>query len=105
MDSLLLQTHSDFFKTAIAEQHSIASEHRRKERRHVCILPRQNFFQNSERLLACINVERETHEVLVGHQPREKIDIIFAEPAQSLNPKFREPPSGQIKTKRARVAI
>jgi len=55
MDSLLLQTHSDFFKTAIAEQHSIASEHRRKERRHVCILPRQNFFQNSERLLACIN--------------------------------------------------
>jgi hypothetical protein len=29
MDSLLLQTHSDFFKTAIAEQHSIASEHRK----------------------------------------------------------------------------
>jgi len=83
MDSLLLQTHCDFFKTAIAEQHAIASEHRRKERRHVCILPRQNFFQNSERLLACINAERETHEVLVGHQPREKIDIIFAEPAQS----------------------
>jgi len=29
------------------------------------MLPRQNFFQNSERLLACINPERETHEILV----------------------------------------
>ena len=70
-------------KSAIAEQHSITSKHRRKERRFVCVVPGQKFFQKSTRLFPGVNAEREAHEILVGRQLGQKIDIIFAKWAQS----------------------
>jgi hypothetical protein len=54
MDSLLLQTHSDFFKTAIAEQHDLAHALRLRCRRRFWRRARSFLFCRSKLYKFCL---------------------------------------------------